>query len=131
MCVRVCVCLLVYVCMIMNHLRLCRCCCISPGLGEQTDTDTPVAHKSALLPKPNDVKKWCVCVCLCVCNPYDSSVRNEGEAHQYKYTHKYACVHSDTGGELMHTKCTVCRRKIRLQGNKSNNLISTLLKINC
>ena len=62
--------------------------CISLGLGEQTDTDTPVAPKSALLSKPNDVKSTVfVCVSVCVracmhlrsCNPYDCSVRNEGK----------------------------------------------------
>lgn len=30
--------------------------CISPGLDEQTDTDNSVAPKSALPPKPNDIR---------------------------------------------------------------------------
>ncbi len=64
---RVCVCACVCVCD-YESFRSVQVLCISPGLGEQTDTDTPVAPKSALLPKPNDVKRTvCVCVCMCVC----------------------------------------------------------------
>lgn len=98
--------------------------CISLGLGEQTDTDTPVAQKSALLSKPNDVKN-AVCECMFVYLQaiQKFSARNGGKAHKYKYTHKYACKHLDTEGKLIHTKCTVCRRKIWLHRDQRKHLL--------
>ena len=38
-------------------------------------------------------------------------------------------MQSDTEGKLIHTKCTVCRRKIQPYGMISNHETSTLLKI--
>lgn len=78
---------------IVTHLGRCRCCCISLGLGEQTDTDTPAALKSVFSPKPNDVKA--VRASACTCNPYEWSVRNEGEVCN---------TGKDTEGRLTHTK---------------------------
>lgn len=49
--------------------------CIFLGWVEQTDADTPVAQKSALLSKPNDVKNDCVFVFLCTCNSFKCLVR--------------------------------------------------------
>lgn len=63
---KICVCVCHCVCD-YESFRSVQVLCISLGLGEQTDTDTPVAPKSALLSTPNDVKNTVfVCVSVCV-----------------------------------------------------------------
>lgn len=133
-CLYVCICL--YVCD-YESFRSVWLLCISVGLAEQTDTDTPAPQKSALLSKPTDVRKAvpvCMRLRVCVLAIHSSTaVRNEGEsAHEYKYTlmdppaHTYTHTHRHTEKVSSHIN-SVCGRKAWLHGNNSNNLTSNLL----